>query len=39
MQSIITKNLRGEILNTVTGQTAVEEEAAKCWGKSLHMNK
>ena len=35
MQSIITKNERGEIINTVTGQTAVEEEAAKFWGEKF----
>ena len=35
MKSIITKNERGEIINTVTSQTAVEEEAAKICGKKF----
>ena len=33
MQSIITKNERGEIINTVTGQKKVQEETAKFWEK------
>ena len=33
MQSIITKNKRGEIINTVTGQKKVQEEITKLWGK------
>ena len=33
MQSIITKNERGEITNTITGQKNVQEETAKFWEK------
>ena len=34
MQSIITKNKRGEIINTITGQKNVHEETAKFWKKN-----
>ena len=33
MQSIVTKNERGEITKRVTGQDKVLEETAKFWGK------
>ena len=33
MQSIIKKNLRGEIITKITGQKQVQEETAKYWGK------
>ena len=33
MQSIVTKNERGEITNKITGQEKVQEEMAKFWEK------
>ena len=33
MQSIVTKNKRGEVTNTITGQKKLQEETANFWGK------
>ena len=33
MQSIVTKNERGEIKNKITGQEKVQEETARFWEK------
>ena len=35
MQSIVTKNKRGEVTNTITGQKKLQEETAKFLGKIL----
>ena len=39
MQSIVTKNKRGEVTNTITGQKKLQEETANFLGKILAYKK